>query len=250
MTGDKPAVNGVQHVAIIMDGNGRWAKARGLRREEGHRAGVEQVKAIVRAAKEHDLRYLTLYAFSVENWKRPRHEVEALMRLLEWFLNEQEKELMEKEIRLRALGRVGELPARVARRVAEVEARTAHFSRWNLNIALNYGSRTELLDAVNAYTRAVQHGEADDNLREWDQFARFLYTADIPDPDLVIRTSGEHRVSNFLLMQSAYAEYFFSPKCWPDFGAEDFAAALADFGRRERRYGCTSEQLTPSGAAV
>jgi len=234
---------GPAHVAIIMDGNGRWAQARGLRREEGHRQGVEQVTKIVRAAKTHDLRHLTLYAFSVENWKRPRLEVEALMRLLEHFLREQEAELMRQQIRLRVLGRVDELPNRIAKKLRAVEAKTADFAQWSLNLALNYGSRTELLDAVNAYAEAHRAGTAPGPLQEWSDFSRYLYTHDIPDPDLVIRTSGEQRVSNFLLLQSAYAEYVFSPKCWPEFEPTDFAAALAEYQGRERRYGATSAQL-------
>jgi len=231
------------HVAIIMDGNGRWAKARGLRREEGHRQGVENVKKIVATAQELDLRYLTLYAFSVENWKRPAFEVNALMRLLDAFLSSQRKDLIEKQIRLRIVGRIDELPKSVARRLQQTIEETAGFTNWTLNLALNYGSRTEILDAVQRYAKAVQRGEQDPDALDWPTMSTFLYTGDMPDPDLVIRTSGEFRVSNFLLLQSAYAEYFFADEFWPDFGPEAFKAAINSYRRRERRFGLTSEQI-------
>ena len=232
-----------RHVAIIMDGNGRWARARGLPREEGHRQGVENVKKIVESAKELDLRYLTLYAFSVENWKRPKHEVNALMRLLENFLQSQAKDLIEKEIRFRVLGRVQDMPKRVRQLLEETIEKTSHFNKWTLSLALNYGSRTELLDAVRSYAKAVQTGTENPDQLDWETFQSHLYTADIPDPDLVIRTSGEHRISNFLLMQSAYAEYYFADENWPDFGPESFRRAIEAYCARERRYGLTGEQV-------
>ncbi|MEX0325920.1 MAG: polyprenyl diphosphate synthase, partial [Puniceicoccaceae bacterium] len=196
-----------RHVAIIMDGNGRWARQRGLPREEGHRQGVENVKRIVECAREMDLRYLTLYAFSVENWNRPKLEVKALMRLLESFLKSQAKDLVEKEIRFRVAGRLDEMPPKVARLLRETIEKTAGFEKWTLTLALTYGSRTEALDAVSAYSKAVLNGDEDPDQLDWDTFRNYLYTTEMPDPDLVIRTSGEHRVSNFLLLQSAYAEY-------------------------------------------
>ncbi|MGC9450936.1 MAG: polyprenyl diphosphate synthase [Oceanipulchritudo sp.] len=232
-----------RHVAIIMDGNGRWAAERDLPREEGHRQGVENVKRIVECAREIDLRYLTLYAFSVENWKRPRMEVNALMRLLESFLKSQARELVEKQIRFRVLGRMEEMPGRVAKRLEEIIAQTSEFDRWNLSLALNYGSRTEILDAARAYARAVREGREDPDRLEWADFENYLYTAGLPDPDLVIRTSGEHRVSNFLLLQSAYAEYYFAREYWPDFGPEAFRMAIEDYLGRERRFGLTGEQI-------
>lgn len=231
------------HVAIIMDGNGRWARARGLPREEGHRQGVENVNRIVECAREADLRYLTLYAFSVENWNRPKTEVSALMRLLEQFLKAQSRELVEKQIRLRVLGRLDDLPHRVARLMEKTVCDTAKFTRWTLSLALNYGSRTEILDAAASYAKAVREGKENPEDLDWNQFRRYLYTADMPDPDLVIRTSGEHRISNFLLMQSAYAEYFFAPEYWPDFGPEAFQNALLAYRNRERRFGLTGEQI-------
>ncbi len=233
----------LQHVAIIMDGNGRWAQARGLPRNEGHRQGVENVKQIIKAARAADLRYLTLFAFSVENWNRPRTEVTALMRLLERFLKEQLKELKQQEIRLRVLGRTAELPGGISGLLERSVAETAHFKERTLALALNYGSRTEVIDAMKAYAEAVREGHESPSSLDWEKASSYLYTAGMPDPDLVIRTSGESRISNFLLLQSAYAEYYFSPKYWPDFGPEDFHAALLDYQRRERRFGKTGEQV-------
>lgn len=232
-----------RHVAIIMDGNGRWARRHGLPRNEGHRRGVDNVRTIVRTAGEAGIEFLTLYAFSVENWNRPREEVDALMGLLKRFLDSQEKEMHKQKLRLRTIGRTDELPEPVAGRLREVCDATAGYTRGTLVLALNYGSRTEVTDAVAAYSRAVAAGYEDPDKLTWDRLSRYLYTRDIPDPDLIIRTSGEHRISNFLLMQAAYAEFHFCNKCWPEFGAEDFHAALADYARRERRFGKTSEQL-------
>lgn len=239
-----------RHVAIIMDGNGRWAQRRGLARNEGHKEGVNNVREIVRAAHDVNLKYLTLFAFSVENWRRPRHEVEALMYLLEGYLKEQGKELMERRIRLRILGRIDELPAKVGKLLRHWTAATSAFSEWNLSLALNYGSRTEVLDAVRSCCDASAKGELDLQNFTWDQFSGHLYTKDLPDPDLVIRTSGEHRISNFLLLQSAYAEYHFSEKFWPDFDKEDFVAAMNAYARRERRFGHTGEQIQQKSAAL
>lgn len=232
-----------RHVAIIMDGNGRWARQRGLPREEGHRQGVENVKRIVECAREMDLRYLTLYAFSVENWNRPKLEVKALMRLLESFLKSQAKDLVEKEIRFRVAGRLDEMPPKVARLLRETIEKTAGFEKWTLTLALNYGSRTEVLDAVSAYSKAVLNGDEDPDQLDWDTFRNYLYTTEMPDPDLVIRTSGEHRVSNFLLLQSAYAEYYFAEEFWPEFGPDAFKEALDNYMSRERRFGLTGEQI-------
>ena len=232
-----------QHVAIIMDGNGRWARERGLPREEGHRQGVENVKRIVECARDLDLRHLTLYAFSVENWQRPKVEINALMRLLERFLKAQGKDLVEKEIRFRVVGRIDGLPGRVTKLLKKVIHETESFERWNLTLALNYGARTEALDAVQAYAEAVQAGREDPAKLDWETFRRYLYTTTTPDPDLVIRTSGEHRISNFLLLQSAYAEYYFAREYWPDFGPEAFQRAIGSYMRRERRFGLTGEQI-------
>ncbi|NDV62753.1 di-trans,poly-cis-decaprenylcistransferase [Puniceicoccales bacterium CK1056] len=231
------------HVAVIMDGNGRWAKARGLPREEGHRQGVENVKKIVECAQSLDLRYLTLYAFSVENWNRPKHEVNALMRLLESFLKSQATDLVEKKIRFRVIGRLQDMPKRVGKLLEKTIEETKDFDQWTLSLALNYGSRTEMLDAVQSYAKAVQRGSEDPDALNWETLQSYLYTGNMPDPDLVIRTSGEHRISNFLLMQSAYAEYYFARENWPDFGPECFRRAIDAYCARERRFGLTGEQI-------
>ena len=235
-----------KHIAIIMDGNGRWAKQRKLPRIEGHRRGVETVRAIIDAAREYGIKFLTLYAFSVENWKRPQDEVAGLMTLLDYFLKRETKTLVTNKVRLLTIGRTEGMPETVRDRLADAKKATAHFTDHTLVLALNYGSRTEVLDAARAYAKAVATGKQNPNDESWESFSRHLYTADIPDPDLVIRTSGETRISNFLLMQSAYAEFIFTPVLWPDFSKQEFAAALAEFAGRERRYGLTSEQVKPA----
>jgi undecaprenyl diphosphate synthase len=226
-----------------MDGNGRWAQKQGLARNEGHRAGVRNVENIVNACRDLNVPFLTLYAFSAENWNRPRLEVEALMHLLEQFLKKQRGNLLENGIRLRVLGRLEEMPGRVRKQLEQTLADTAHFTDSNLSLALNYGSRTEVVDAVKSYALACQRGDVDPEKIDWETFASHLYTADLPDPDLVIRTSGEQRISNFLLLQSAYAEYLFPEKFWPEFGVEDLAAAIQSYRQRERRHGKTGEQV-------
>jgi undecaprenyl diphosphate synthase len=232
-----------QHVAIIMDGNGRWAQSRGLPRLEGHRRGVETVRTVVDAARELGIRCITLYAFSVENWKRPTEEVSGLMGLLDYFLKRELNNLIKNRVRLRTIGRTDALPANVQRELNRVIEATRDFPDWTLVLALNYGSRTEVADAARAYAAAVQAGTEKLEDCSWDKFNRYLYTADLPEPDLLIRTSGEQRVSNFMLMQCAYAEMVFTPVLWPDFGRADLEAALAEYGRRERRYGLTTEQI-------
>jgi len=234
-----------QHVAIIMDGNGRWAKQRGLPRLEGHRRGVETVRAVVDAAREIGIRYITLYAFSVENWKRPAEEVSGLMGLLDYFLKRELNNLIKNRVRLLTIGRTTELPANVLRELNRVIEATKDFTEWTLVLALNYGSRTEVADAARDYAAAVQAGRENLADASWENFSRYLYTAAIPEPDLLIRTSGEQRVSNFLLLQCAYSEMVFTPVAWPDFGQADLQAAVDEYGRRERRYGLTTEQLKP-----
>jgi undecaprenyl diphosphate synthase len=236
------------HVAIIMDGNGRWAKQRGLPRLEGHRRGVETVREITYAARDLGIRMLTLYAFSVENQKRPADEVGGLMGLLEFYLKKELKTFVRDRVRLRTIGRTEELPPGVQRLLAETAEATRAFTDYTLVLALNYGARCEVIDAARAYAAAVAAGREKLNDDSWATFRRYLYTSDMPDPDLVIRTSGETRVSNFLLMQAAYAEFVFTPVLWPDFSKADLAAALAEYGRRERRYGLTSEQVKPAPA--
>ncbi|PXA04179.1 isoprenyl transferase [Coraliomargarita sinensis] len=242
----KQPVNLPKHVAIIMDGNGRWAQQRGLPRIEGHRRGAEAVKRTLQAARDNGVRCLTLYAFSVENWNRPKDEVDALMDLLGNFLDEQLPELLKREIRLRVIGRYQELPEKIQKRLRDAEAQTAHFTEYTAGLALNYGSRTEIVDAVKSAAEAARSGDLDLETLDYDRLRPFLYTGEMPDPDLVIRTSGECRLSNFLMLQAAYAEIYISKVLWPDFDQKEFKAALDDFARRERRYGKTTAQLTKS----
>jgi undecaprenyl diphosphate synthase len=239
-----------QHVAIIMDGNGRWAKQRGLPRVEGHRRGVEAVRTATYAARDLGVKMLTLYAFSAENWNRPKDEVGALMGLLELYLKKELATFVRDRVRLRTIGRIAELPAGVQKHLAHTVEATKGFADYTLVLALNYGSRTEVVDAAREYAAAVASGREKLNDGSWEAFARYLYTSGMPDPDLVIRTSGETRMSNFLLMQAAYAELHFTPVLWPDFSKADLAAAIADYAGRERRYGLTSEQVRPAAAAA
>jgi undecaprenyl diphosphate synthase len=246
---DRPETAVPAHVAIIMDGNGRWAKQRGLPRIEGHRRGVETVRTVTLAARDLGVKMLTLYAFSVENWKRPQDEVGALMGLLEFYLKKELATFVRDRVRLRTIGRTQDLPAGVQKQLRTTMEETREFTDYTLVLALNYGARSEVVDAARAYAAAVAAGTEKLNDSSWDTFSRYLYTADLPDPDLIIRTSGESRVSNFLLLQGAYAEFVFTPILWPDFSKADLAAAIAEYGRRERRFGRTSEQVqtVPAG---
>ncbi len=225
------------HVAIIMDGNGRWATARGLPRVAGHREGVKAARAIVRAADAIGLRYLTLYAFSTENWNRPEDEVTMLMRLLEESIYRELPAFMENNVRLRVIGRTAGVPLPVRRGLEHVSRATERNTGLTLLVAFNYGGRDELLDAFRALARRVQRGElAPDGISEAD-VSGALYTDGVPDPDLLIRTSGEMRVSNFLLWQIAYTELWITPTLWPDFAPADLYRAVADFQGRNRRFG-------------
>ena len=239
-----------RHVAIIMDGNGRWAKQRGLPRIEGHRRGVETVRRTIETARDLGIEYLTLYAFSVENWRRPEQEVGALMGLLEFFLKRETATLIKNKVRLLTIGRTDALPEKVRRALDRTIAATAEFTDHTLVLALNYGSRTEVLDAAKAYAAEVAAGKIDPDDDSWESFSRHLYTADLPDPDLVIRTSGETRVSNFLLLQAAYAEFVFLPLFWPDFDRQAFTAAIQTFNSRERRFGRTGDQLATASTSL
>jgi undecaprenyl diphosphate synthase len=232
-----------QHVAIIMDGNGRWAKQRGLPRLEGHRRGVEAVRTVMEAARTIGIRYITLYAFSAENWKRPADEVSGLMGLLDYFLKRELNTFIRDRVRLLTIGRTDELPANVQRELNRVIDATKDFKDWTLVLALNYGSRTEVADAAHDYAAAVQAGKEKLEDASYERFSRYLYTAAIPEPDLLIRTSGEQRISNFLLLQCAYAEMIFTPVPWPEFGEAELQAAIEEYARRERRYGLTGEQI-------
>ncbi len=231
------------HVAVIMDGNGRWAHRRGQERIFGHSHGVRSVRKTVEAAAELGVKYLTLYAFSTENWNRPDDEVSALMDLMVESLNDETKTLIEKEIALRVIGDLDRLSANVRERLFETMRITSSGSRMTLIVALSYSSRWEICEACRRIATAVQEGKISVGDITEETISANLETSGIPDPELMIRTSGEKRISNFLLWQLAYAELYFTEKLWPDFGKEDFYKAVADFQKRERRYGKTSEQI-------
>ena len=226
-----------RHVAIIMDGNGRWAKARGLPRTAGHRHGVEAVRRTIKAAIADGIRYLTLYGFSSENWNRPAAEVRELMGLLRHYLSREIAELHEQGVRLRFIGDRTRLPADIIARIDAAERRTAGNTVFTLVIALSYGSRDEILAAARRVAVRAAQGDLDPDAIGQEEFSRHLLTSDIPDPDLVIRTSGEQRLSNFLLWQSAYAELVFTKCLWPDFDAETLRGAVSEYCQRERRFG-------------
>jgi undecaprenyl diphosphate synthase len=225
------------HVAIIMDGNGRWARQRGWPRLKGHEAGAESVREVVRYCDGFGIKYLTLYAFSKENWVRPATEVRGLMRLLRIYLRDQAAELHERRVRFRAIGCREDLPAAVRRAVESTELATASYAGGQLILALSYGGRTELAQAARAIAARAARGELDPATIDERTVAAHLYAPDVPDPDLVIRTSGEMRLSNFLLWQTAYSEYYVTPVLWPDFREADFRAALASYAARSRRFG-------------
>ena len=226
------------HIAIIMDGNGRWAKERGLSRAEGHRAGARTIELIVQAALDRGIRYITLYAFSEENWSRPSDEVLALMQLLRHFVASKRAELIEKGTRFKAIGDLDRLSPDVRQELLETEEATARGERMTLVVALSYGSRQENVRAAN---RLIRRGVVEATT---EMFERELDTAGIPDPDLLVRTSGECRISNFLLWQIAYSELYFTETPWPDFTEAELDRAIAEYAGRERRFGMTSEQVT------
>ncbi len=226
-----------RHVAISMDGNGRWATNRGLPRVAGHGEGVKAVRRVVRTAGELGIQFLTLYAFSSENWNRPHHEVSTLMTLLERSIERELPELMERNVRFRVIGRPDGVPPRVGERIQRLIETTSRNTGLTLLMAFNYGGRDELVDAVRALAREVQSGALRPEDIDEVRVSRALYTDGIPDPDLLIRTSGELRLSNFLLWQVAYTELWMTPTLWPDFGAREFCLAVADFQQRNRRFG-------------
>lgn len=230
-----------RHIAIIMDGNGRWAKARHLPRVEGHRNAVKTVHDVVEACGEIEIEVLTLYAFSTENWKRPSFEVRALMRLLREQLRKQTEELNENNVQLRTIGQTDRLPQTVERELANAIEFTKDNTGLTLNLALNYGSRQEIVQAVHKIAHAVKDGILDLDEIDEELFASYLYTAELPDPDLLIRTSGEMRVSNFLLWQLAYSELYITPVLWPDFTRRDLFIAIVDYQKRNRRFGGLDE---------
>ena len=229
--------NSLQHLAIIMDGNGRWAKKRGLPRSAGHKKGAETVKDIVRAAGDMGIKYLTLYAFSTENWQRDPEEVKGLMGLLREYLKSELKEIQENGVRIMFIGERQMLDADIAEQMSKIEKDTADNDKMTLCIALSYGSRQEIVAAVQKIALLAKKGDISTNDIDIKMFSDMLYTKDIPDPDLLIRTSGELRISNYLLWQIAYSELFFTPTLWPDFSKEELAGIVDNFNRRERRYG-------------
>jgi undecaprenyl diphosphate synthase len=223
------------HIAIIMDGNGRWANKRSMPRVAGHKAGVDSVRTTVEACARMGIQALTLYAFSIENWKRPRTEVETLWRLLRFYLRHELNELMRNNVRFQAVGRIEELPPAIRRDLQETTDATARNTGLRLNLAINYGGRAEIVDAVRQMVEKARRGEGVEVTEE--SIAAHLYTASLPDPDLLIRSSGEMRISNFLLWQIAYAELYVTETLWPDFRRPDLLSAILDFQRRERRFG-------------
>lgn len=233
-----------RHIAVIMDGNGRWAKKQGLMRTLGHENGVVAVRETAEAAAELGVEYLTLYAFSTENWKRPRYEVDALMRLLIKTIDSEMKTLKENDIRLLAIGNLSALQNKTQEHLQWAIENTKNHKRMNLVLALSYSSHQEIMEATKQIARKVMNREISvDDINE-AVISNHLYTKDFPDPELLIRTSGEFRVSNFLLWQLAYSEIYITPKLWPDFRKEDFYQAIVNFQCRERRFGKTSEQIS------
>jgi undecaprenyl diphosphate synthase len=228
-----------RHIAIIMDGNGRWAQSRGLPRIAGHRRGAEAVRRTLTAATELGIPYLTLFGFSSENWKRPLAEIDDLMGLLRHYLRGEIAELHRNGVRLRVIGEVGRLSADIITLIDNAEALTRDNRAINLTIALSYGGRAEIAAAARAIAAKVESGTLPLDAIDEDQIAAHLFTTDLPDPDLLIRTSGEQRISNFLLWQCAYAELVFTKTLWPDFGRADLEQAIADYSGRERRYGAS-----------
>ena len=226
-----------KHIAIIMDGNGRWAKSRNLPRWKGHEAGAESVREVIDACIEANVQYLTLYAFSTENWNRPKPEVTALMKLLEKFLTSHTSDLQKNNVKLQAIGRLNDLTEAPMNALSKTISETRNNTKLNLILALSYGAREEIVDAVNNIIRLTKEGNLDDSKLTTSSFEKHLYTKNIPDPDLLIRTSGEMRISNFLLWQISYSEIFISNKLWPDFNKDDLFKAIDSFAKRDRRYG-------------
>ena len=233
-----------KHIAVIMDGNGRWAKQKGKLRISGHKNGVIAVREIIEAATELGINYLTLYAFSTENWSRPKYEIDALMTLLISTINKETKTLIKNDIRLHAIGDLKSLPKKCYKELQEAMNKTASNKRMTLILALSYSSRWEIVNATKKIAEKIQAQEISADDVDETLFKSYLATSDIPDPELLIRTSGEYRISNFLLWQIAYAELYFTNKLWPDFRKEDLYEAIIDYQSRERRFGKISEQLS------
>ncbi len=232
-----------RHIAIIMDGNGRWAKINSMSRMDGHKKGADSVRDIVEACREIGIGYLTLYAFSTENWLRPAVEVRALMNLLEKFLRSELQKMLENDIKLMTIGNTEMLPGKVRKILRETIEKTSGNKGMILNLALSYGGRDEIVEAVKKILQDSKSGNLTDMDISKDVFSDYLYTAGMPEPDLLIRTGEERRLSNFLLWQMAYTEFYFTDVLWPDFRRENLIEAIADYQERERRFGKTSEQL-------
>jgi len=226
-----------RHIAIIMDGNGRWAKEKGLPRAFGHREGAKRVREIVKYASDLGIEVVTLFAFSAENWSRPKKEIDIIMRLLDHFLERQVKELDENNARLKIIGRDDVLPSYLRKKIKSAEKKTSGNTGTLMVLALNYGARQEIVDAVKSFASSVLAGKTTIEELDTEAFNRYLYTAGLPDPDLLIRTSGEMRISNFLLWQLSYAELYFPKKYWPDFKQKDLEEAIQEYQKRERRFG-------------
>ncbi len=237
-----------KHIAVIMDGNGRWAQQKGQHRVFGHQKGVDSVRQISEAAAELGIQYLTLYAFSTENWNRPKEEVDALMELLVHTIHAETETLHKNNIRLHTIGNTDSLPESCRRELNDAVERTSRNTRMTLVLALSYSSRWEIMEATKRIAQDSVAGKIDLNTLSADQFSTYLTTAAYPDPELLIRTSGEHRVSNYLLWQIAYAEFYFTETLWPDFGREAFYEAIVDYQSRERRFGKTSAQIVTDPA--
>ncbi len=226
-----------KHIAIIMDGNGRWAQERGLTRTSGHRQGIKRVKEVIKEASGLGVKFITLFAFSSENWSRPKREISLLMRYLGSFLDREVKEMHKNNIRFLTIGQDKPLPEYILRKIKEAQAKTENNSGLTVVLALNYGSRQEIVDAAKKFSQEVVSGQAKIEDLDTKMFGRYLYTEKLPDPDLLIRTSSELRLSNFLLWQLSYAEFYFPKKCWPDFGAADLREAIQEYQNRQRRFG-------------
>ena len=232
-----------KHVAIIMDGNGRWAKAHGLERADGHREGINSVKRVVEAASNANVKFITIYAFSMENWCRPEEEVNALMDLMVFAIRQEEENLIKNRVSVKSIGNLERLPENTRKALIECEENTSKGDKLTLVLALSYSSKWEIVNATKNLIHDLQSGKIVENDIDEPLFANYLTTKNIPDPDLIIRTGGELRMSNFLLWQAAYTELYFTDTYWPDFGEENFYEAIVDYQKRERRFGKTSEQI-------
>ncbi|MBN2569152.1 MAG: isoprenyl transferase [Deltaproteobacteria bacterium] len=232
------------HIAIIMDGNGRWAKKNALRRLAGHKKGADSVRNVVRVCRRLGIQYLTLYAFSIENWQRPQDEVTALMSLLEQYLKSETQEMNDKDIRLITIGDIGRFSERTGKIIIDTVEKTARNKGMILTLALSYGGRDEIVESVKKIAREFKSGRMVEADITKENFSHYLYTSHIPDPDLLIRTSGEYRISNFLLWQLAYTELYFTDVLWPDFSEASLLDAIVDYQKRERRFGLISDQLS------